>query len=159
MTPWYRQFWPWFLIALPASSVVAGFVTLWLAMRDPDGLVVDDYYREGILYNKRLERDKRAAALGIAAELWLHQGKVRVILKGPPSEGPLTLSFLNATRANKDKEVELFPVDAHTLEGEVGTLPKGKWYLLLEPRDETWWLKGVMFWPQQTHLQLVPQEE
>ena len=40
--PWYRQFWPWFIIALPASVVVASFFTLWLAISNPDQLVVDD---------------------------------------------------------------------------------------------------------------------
>lgn len=43
--PWYRQFWPWFIIALPASAVVASFITLWLAISNPDPLVIehDDY--------------------------------------------------------------------------------------------------------------------
>lgn len=44
--PWYKQFWPWFIIALPASVVVASFITLWLAISNPDPLVVnDDDYR------------------------------------------------------------------------------------------------------------------
>jgi uncharacterized membrane protein YadS len=34
--PWYKQFWPWFIIALPLVSVVASFVTLWLAISKPD---------------------------------------------------------------------------------------------------------------------------
>ena len=32
----------WFIIALPASAVVAGFITLWLAISRPDHLVIDD---------------------------------------------------------------------------------------------------------------------
>jgi hypothetical protein len=40
--PWYRQFWPWFIIALPAAAVIASFFTLWLAISNPDYLVVDD---------------------------------------------------------------------------------------------------------------------
>ena len=45
-TPWYRQFWPWFIIALPACAVIASFITLWLAVSRPDYLVVDeDEYR------------------------------------------------------------------------------------------------------------------
>ena len=40
--PWYRQFWPWFIIALPASAVIASFFTLWLAISNPDQLVVSD---------------------------------------------------------------------------------------------------------------------
>ena len=38
--PWYKQFWPWFIIALPASAVVAGLYTLWIAMQTGDSLVV-----------------------------------------------------------------------------------------------------------------------
>jgi hypothetical protein len=43
--PWYRQFWPWFIIALPASAVIASFITLWLAISNPVELVVteEDY--------------------------------------------------------------------------------------------------------------------
>ena len=44
--PWYRQFWPWFIIALPASVVIASFITLWLAISNPDQLVIkDDEYQ------------------------------------------------------------------------------------------------------------------
>ncbi len=38
---WYKQFWPWFIIALPASAVIASFITLWLAITHPDPLVID----------------------------------------------------------------------------------------------------------------------
>ena len=40
--PWYRQFWPWVLIAIPASAVVMGGITLWLALSNPVYLVVDE---------------------------------------------------------------------------------------------------------------------
>ncbi len=40
--PWFKQFWPWFIIALPASAVIASFFTLWLAVSNPDHLVVDE---------------------------------------------------------------------------------------------------------------------
>jgi len=40
--PWYKQFWPWFIIALPASAVIASFITLYLAVSRPDHMVVDD---------------------------------------------------------------------------------------------------------------------
>ena len=40
--PWYRQFWPWFLIAIPASAVVASMTLLWLAITNPVQLVVED---------------------------------------------------------------------------------------------------------------------
>ena len=41
--PWYRHRWPWLLVLLPLTAVVvASFFTLWLAMRQPDYLVVDE---------------------------------------------------------------------------------------------------------------------
>jgi len=40
--PWYRQFWPWFLIALPAAAVIASFITLYLAITHPVHLVIDE---------------------------------------------------------------------------------------------------------------------
>ena len=40
--PWYRQFWPWFIIALPMTAVIASFITLWLAISHPDHLVVEE---------------------------------------------------------------------------------------------------------------------
>jgi hypothetical protein len=40
--PWYRQFWPWFIIALPASAVIASLITFYLAVSRPDHLVVED---------------------------------------------------------------------------------------------------------------------
>jgi hypothetical protein len=45
LEPWYRQFWPWFIIALPASAVIASFITLWLAISNPVQMVVteEDY--------------------------------------------------------------------------------------------------------------------
>jgi hypothetical protein len=42
LVPWYRQFWPWFIIALPAAAVIASLFTLYLAVSNPDYLVVDD---------------------------------------------------------------------------------------------------------------------
>ena len=40
--PWYKQFWPWFIIALPATAVIASFITLWIAISNPDTMVLTD---------------------------------------------------------------------------------------------------------------------
>lgn len=32
--PWYKQFWPWFLIALPGSVVIASFITIGIAVEN-----------------------------------------------------------------------------------------------------------------------------
>src|SRR5512140_1636724 len=88
--PWYREPWPWILMAGPAAVVVAGFVTAWLAVRSDDGLVMDDYYKEGLAINKTIGRSETAERLGIHAELFLVDGRVRVLLDVVPG-GALSL--------------------------------------------------------------------
>ncbi|GAB4476184.1 MAG: hypothetical protein OHK0044_21920 [Burkholderiaceae bacterium] len=67
--PWYREPWPWLLIALPAAVVVGGIVTAVIAFRGADGVVAADYYKRGLAINEELSRSRLAAALGIEAEL------------------------------------------------------------------------------------------
>ena len=40
--PWYKEPWPWVAIAIPASAVIMGFTTLYLAVSNPDPVIVDD---------------------------------------------------------------------------------------------------------------------
>jgi hypothetical protein len=54
------------LIAGPAIVVVAGFVTLWLAMSRPDPVVAEDYYRRGVEINKTLAQPEQSLAPAIA---------------------------------------------------------------------------------------------
>ncbi len=46
--PWYRYKLVWMIIAIPAASVIAGINMIYLAVNTDDGLVVDDYYKEGM---------------------------------------------------------------------------------------------------------------
>jgi hypothetical protein len=39
--PWYREPWPWVLIAIPLLTVIASAFTFWLAVSHPDYLVVE----------------------------------------------------------------------------------------------------------------------
>lgn len=59
--PWWNYPLVWMVIAGPALVVVAGFVTLWLAIRTPDPVVTGDYYRRGMEINQTLARDKALA--------------------------------------------------------------------------------------------------
>ncbi len=61
--PWWRHGHVWLLIAGPATVVVAGIATLVLAVRTPDPLVAQDYYRQGIEINKTLREGASAKAL------------------------------------------------------------------------------------------------
>jgi len=65
--PWWKFGHVWMVLAGPAVVVVAGFITLYLAIRTPDPVVSEDYYRKGIEINKTLEADPNSLAPAIQA--------------------------------------------------------------------------------------------
>jgi uncharacterized protein len=58
--PWWRYGHVWLIIAGPAIVVVAGLVTLWLALSRPDPVLAEDYYQRGLDINKTLRQDAAA---------------------------------------------------------------------------------------------------
>ncbi|HCY15132.1 MAG: nitrogen fixation protein FixH [Curvibacter sp. GWA2_64_110] len=65
--PWWKFVHVWMVLAGPAVVVVAGFVTLYLAVHTPDPVVSEDYYRQGIEINKTLEAAPSSLAPAIQA--------------------------------------------------------------------------------------------
>ncbi|WP_301511046.1 FixH family protein [Variovorax sp. CAN15] len=62
--PWWRHPLLWMVIGGPAVVVIASFVTFWLAWRNPDALVSQDYYREGVEINKTFAKKHLPALTG-----------------------------------------------------------------------------------------------
>jgi hypothetical protein len=56
--PWWKHGHLWLVIAGPVAVVVAGLTTVWIAVRSPDPVVAEDYYRRGMEINQTLARDK-----------------------------------------------------------------------------------------------------
>lgn len=52
--PWWKFGHVWLLISGPLAVILAGVVTVWLAITRPDPVVAEDYYRRGIEINKTL---------------------------------------------------------------------------------------------------------
>ena len=136
--PWFREPWPWILMAGPATVVVAGAVTIWIAFATSDGLVADDYYRRGLAINQELKRDQAALDRGVAADIERSGGVLRVRLRLREAPPPaLFARLLHATRAGHDQRLRLAPVAAGVYEADLPALPAGKWRLVLEdPRGE-----------------------
>jgi hypothetical protein len=158
MIPWYRQFWPWFLISIPATSVVAGFVLLFIALHDPDGLVTDDYYKVGLAVNRDIERDVRATALGLSADIELDPARETVSIgldsRKPVSTDRLYLSLVHPTRSGHDVQTVLARSSRGTFVGKLRIPLQGNWHVLIEPAEKTWRLEGRLLWPGQTYLAL-----
>ncbi len=141
--PWYRQFWPWFLIALPATVVVAGFFTLYLAIKYSDDLVSDNYYRDGLAINQQLSQDIRATKLALSASLNFDASRddaIKVVAVELHSEREsfslpheLTLYLLHPTDASADHRVKLIAAGDGRYRGQLPPLPSLRFYLRLIP--------------------------
>jgi hypothetical protein len=147
--PWYRQFWPWFLFGLPGVAVVAGITTVIIANVSFDGLVVDDYYKEGLAINRDLDKDRMAAHLGLSADMSfdLQKGTVDVVLDSAtpiPAQQQLNLTMIHPTRAHADVHVLLQAGDrpGHYVARFAPQKHAIRWDLLLSPQAGDWRLLG-----------------
>ena len=143
--PWYREPWPWILMAGPATVVAAGLITAWLAFHGADGLVVDDYYKQGLAINKTLSRRDAAEHRGVLAEFTLTDRRVRVTLANAAVRGTLTLRLVHPTHAGLDQSLVMAAVKPGVYEGPLQALQPGRWHIVLEERD--WRLTGDWILP------------
>lgn len=149
--PWYRQFWPWFLISLPLSVVIASIVTINLAIQSDDGLVSDDYYKEGLAIHKNADSAARARSLGIAGDLSYDPdtGAIGVRFDGAPPDvdGGLSLRATHPTLPNQDQTVPLTPLGEGAFAGRLEPLGPAHWKLELHPENRSWRIEGRLSLP------------
>lgn len=143
--PWYKQFWPWLLISIPAATAIAGFATIWIASSEPVALVNDDYYKEGLAVNRDLAKDRNALAQGVAVELVfdLPRQQVFATLQGHQGDGDLQLNFIHPMAIDRDQTITL-QRQANSTYMASSALAADRWYLELESTtgDMPWRLKG-----------------
>ena len=136
VNPWYRERWPWILMSGPATVIVAGVITTWIAFATSDGLVADDYYKRGLGVNAVLKREQTATQRGILARVERAGGEVRVQLSGvaPPV---LFLNLVHATRAGFDIRLRLERGPDGGYATALPPLAPGHWRAVIDdPRGE-----------------------
>ena len=143
--PWFRQFWPWFLILLPASVVVASLVTMYIAYYGADDLVVDEYYKDGLAINRQLEKKQRSVELGITARLNFSDDHVTARIEGPVAEASLSLWLSHPLEADRDFPVKLAMIAPGIYQAPLpsAVAPRWHWTLGLEQVDG-WRLDGII---------------
>lgn len=135
--PWYRHRWPWLLMLGPATVLVAGAITTWIAFASADGLVAEDYYKQGMAINKVLAREELARKLGLVADLTVDSEKITVRLRGQAPQA-LFVHLAHATREGYDQRLRLAPVAAGVYEAPLPPLPAGHWRMVIEDPQATW---------------------
>jgi hypothetical protein len=144
--PWYNYPLVWMMVLIPFSAVIMGVIMIWLAVDTDDGLVADDYYKQGLEINRVIERDKKAAELGLSAIIEF-DNSTRIIKiqfdKGSLEFFPksLPLHLQHATRENSDITVLLDHGIDNQYIGHVNqSISEGVWYF--EIADADWKLNA-----------------
>ncbi len=147
--PWYREPWPWFLMSLPATAVVAGVATVVIAIQSADGMVVGDYYKAGLAINQTLARDNTAHALALTATITREDGTLLLTLAGrmPSPPAQLSLTLAHPTRSGMDQTLALHHAGGGHYRATLPAMPAGKWHILLADAASTWRLSGVLHTP------------
>lgn len=153
---WYREPWPWFLMAGPFVVIVAGFVTAWIAVSSSDPLVTDDYYKKGLAVSQTLAQSKLAEELGIEARLRLSDDRVEVGVASITEDSArfsapamLKLTLSHPTRAGLDQTVELQAIGGQRYAGNLRLPASGHWIVMVEDGGQTWRLLGNVVLPAQ----------
>ncbi len=142
--PWYKQFWPWFLIVLPGSAVVASFASLYIALDNADTLVRDDWYQHGVTINDELEREDEAARRGIRAALALDpSGRTVTATFDGPDLGieALKLTLHHPTFAQRDIDLVLSSSGPNRFVAAADRRLDGTWDVTLAPDENDWQIK------------------
>lgn len=158
--PWYREPWPWLLLVPIVASMIVGFSMLGVAIKTSDGLVSEDYYRQGVLYNERRVRDDAAKAMGIVADLTIDAvtGDVVVVIdfgSAPPVDR-VRGALRHPTYARGDIEFELVALRPGYFQAAISALPPGAREVELVAPDDSWRITARVGLPLAGMIRLAP---
>jgi hypothetical protein len=133
VTPWYKQFWPWFMISLLALSVVLGLSLLTVSILKGDSLVVDNYYDAGKGINTALDREKLAKQLQLTATVSFddESGIAELTLTGNSRPAQLSLSLISPTQPEKDRRIVMQPAEGNLYRGNMQDSVQGRRFVEL----------------------------
>jgi hypothetical protein len=142
---WYRQFWPWFLIAIPLTSVTYSLSAVYLFAQNSVHLVEEDYYKKGKAINLDRGRLNLAKALSISGVLYLHETVSFQLKKGELTQFPaIKIQFVHPTLPKFDKNYVLSS-DAqgrYRFSSPLELNNAVAWYVKIQPVVGDWALQG-----------------
>jgi hypothetical protein len=155
---WYKQFWPWFLIIVPLTSMVLSFTMMNLAFTGKDSMVIDDYYKEGRVINLKIKKLQKAIILNISTKTQVFADYVEVtFISGEPENGEaLILDFYHSTQKFKDFSVTVLRDANGVYRAPLTNDMLGKWQLSLHPFNKDWKIQKVVSLPQTNPFDLNP---
>jgi hypothetical protein len=118
---------------------------VFIANEGADDLVVDEYYKDGLAINRKLEKLDRAQQLGITASLSISGSDIIVKPGGPVHAEQLKLTLSHPLESDRDFDIFI----NQSVPGEYrGRLPANvapRWHWALQlPGDNGWRLDGSL---------------
>ncbi|KKO46661.1 FixH family protein [Arsukibacterium ikkense] len=153
--PWYKQVWPWILIAIPVVTALRAIYAVVLMQQNPPSMVVDDYYQAGKNINLQLSKYREAALRNLNATVLIAGNRAVVrFAENAVLDDSIHLDFYHPTLAEQD-----FAVDAKR-SGEllyVATLPltpTGRWRINVTDDSKQWKLRVTTTLPAEQEIKL-----
>lgn len=161
LRPWYKERWTWLLMLMPASAIVGGMITLWLAIKSFDGLVADDYYKQGLAINQTLAKGSKAREMGLVGLVKIKSDNLSVALKANANTvlpTKLILTLAHPTKSGSDQIFELTQVRGEFKSSIAAPLASAHWKVIIEDESHSWRLSGTAFLPAETEIRIDSSE-
>lgn len=145
---WFRQFWPWFIISIPAATVVACMYTIFLAVSTSDSLVVSAKGGVDVATEAAIAAERFAAAQGMRGEIAVDPstGLMTLTVDNLPEAArmqALTMDFSHPAFAARDHSIRFLPAisdEGAVFVGQQAIAMDDRWYVVLE--NDEWRLTG-----------------
>lgn len=157
--PWYKHFWPWYIVFMKCAVITACIVTAILIYRNPAPMVVDDYYNEGRAINLQLIREARALEMGLSmavqfvgddVELRFHTGEVT-------DRSAIRLVFYHPTMDALDFELMVPHVNDGVYRASLPQQISGNWRIDVEPFHREWRMSQTVRLPNDQRIIIEPE--
>ena len=108
-TPWYKEPYMLLVAGIPVIAVIWGLNMVRLAMDNPDTLVSDSYYKDGVSYVESHKLDQAADRLQAEVTMLFNADEIIVDLTGYFDKKPdtLQLQLIHPTLEERDATVLL----------------------------------------------------
>jgi hypothetical protein len=124
----------------PAAVMVATAVTVTLSIRQPEAMVVDDYYKQGKAINQDLRRDRMATALRLRLTADYGEGRLtgRLLSFERPLAAPVRIHLAHPTQPQKDRVLDVQPDAQGNFSAPLAQLDMTHWQVVVEDEARQW---------------------
>lgn len=160
--PGYKQPWFWFLMAPLVLVFFMGFTMLYLSIVSNDGVIVDNFYKDGLAINTREQQDMNARELELKANLNLEHTVANLTLEGliQDEHYKLWLHIVHPTKESLDIRIPL-QQSGNLYTGALPHVLSGRYSIMITPDlmpndPKMWRLHADTMLPLDNNLNLTP---